>query len=238
MNHNKILCIETSTEICSVVLADGGIVTDQLEDTSGMNHSKKLTQFIDDILKQNRLKAADLSAVAVSKGPGSYTGLRIGISAAKAICYAIGKPLLAVSPLEAMAHHVVNNAPVFGIDWQTNDWLVPMMDARRMEVYQAVFSPGLEWIKPVEAVAVEADTYTESLQQHRMFFFGNGAAKCMPVFNSTNAHFIEGVYTSARHMAPLAEARFLQQQFEDVAYFEPFYLKEFTATIPKNNVLK
>ncbi|MBN2807588.1 MAG: tRNA (adenosine(37)-N6)-threonylcarbamoyltransferase complex dimerization subunit type 1 TsaB [Prolixibacteraceae bacterium] len=232
-----LLCIESSTEWCSVALSENGIVKDFREEGSGMNHARLLTAFIDELLKANQLTPILLDGVAVSEGPGSYTGLRIGISAAKAICYAIGKPLLAVSPLEAMAHHVVNNASAYKIDWRSTDWLVPMMDARRMEVYQAVFSPGLEWIKPVEAVAVEADTFSENLQQHRMFFFGNGAAKCMPVIQHSNAQLIEGIYTSARHMPPLAEALFLQQKFEDVAYFEPYYLKEFMATTPKNKVL-
>lgn len=232
-----LLCIESSTEWCSVALAENGLVKDFREEGTGMNHARLLTGFIDELLKANQIAPASLKGVAVSEGPGSYTGLRIGVSAAKAICYALERPLLAISPLEAMAHHVANNAAAYGIDWQNSDLLVPMMDARRMEVYHAIFNFKTEQLSPVEALAVDAESYRENLEKKRIFFFGNGAAKCMTVINHSNAQFIEGIYTSARHMAPLAEARFQQQKFEDVAYFEPFYLKEFMATTPKNKVL-
>ena len=232
----KILCIETSTEICSVILTEAGKIIDQLEDFSGMNHSKKLTQFIDDILKRNQLKAADLSAVAVSEGPGSYTGLRIGVSAAKGICFAVNKPLIAISPLKAMAHHVIQASTNLGFTPVIGDLLVPMIDARRMEVYRAIFNSRLETIREAEAVIVDEQTLDAELEHSRLLFFGNGAAKCKSVVHHPNALFIDGIITSAINLAALAQTKFELKEFADLAYFEPHYLKEFLAIKSNKNI--
>lgn len=233
----KILCIETSTEICSVAIVENGIVTDIREDQRGMNHSRLLTVFIDELMKSNKLKATDIDAVAVSEGPGSYTGLRIGVSVAKGFCYATSIPLIAISPLEAMAHQVINNQQLFSIQLQSSDLLVPMIDAKRMEVYRTIFNIYGEVVEKVDAVVVDELTFVELLNDRRLLFFGNGANKCKAVVDHPNAVFIENVITSANNMATLAQQRFEENKFVDLAYFEPFYLKDFIATIPRNKVL-
>ena len=235
--NTKLLCIETSTEVCSVVLADDGKVIDNLEDTSGMNHSKKLTQFIDDILKRNQMKAFDIDAIAVSEGPGSYTGLRIGVSAAKGICYATNKPLIAINPLHAMTNFVLTNSNQLGISLKKVVGLVPMIDARRMEVYRAVFDNTEKLIESTDAVVVDQYTFADKLNEGQLLFFGNGSAKCKSVIQHSNAVFIDGITTSARHMVNVAVQKYNKGEFVDVAYFEPFYLKDFIATIPKKNIL-
>lgn len=232
----KILCIETSTEVCSVVLTKGSKITDQLEDVSGMNHSKKLTQFIDEILKRNKLRAADLSAVAVSEGPGSYTGLRIGVSAAKGVCFAVNIPLIAISPLYSMTDYLISNSLELGHQVLDTDRFVPMIDARRMEVYRAIYSANGDLCAPTNAIIVDDATFIDDLEQSRMFFFGNGAEKCKSVIQHGNAIFVDGITTSASHMAPIANKMFEANQFVDVAYFEPFYLKDFMATTSKKNI--
>jgi tRNA threonylcarbamoyladenosine biosynthesis protein TsaB len=233
----KILCIETTTEVCSVAIAENGKVADLREDQSGLNHSRLLTVFVDELLKANNLSMDNFDAVAVSEGPGSYTGLRIGVSAAKGLCYGAGIPLIAISPLRAMAASVVENPNALGIELNPNDWLVPMIDARRMEVYRAIYSANMENVTAVEAVIVDTQTFSNVLNEHRLLFFGNGAAKLKTFIDHSNAVFVDGVGTSAAHMAPLAEACFEMKKFVDMAYFEPFYLKDFVATIPKNSVL-
>ncbi|MFA9392853.1 MAG: tRNA (adenosine(37)-N6)-threonylcarbamoyltransferase complex dimerization subunit type 1 TsaB [Prolixibacteraceae bacterium] len=226
---STILCIETSTEICSVVLAKGGEVVDRLEDANGMNHSRLLTQFIDELLNRNDLKAADLAAVAVSEGPGSYTGLRIGVSAAKGICFAVNKPLIAISPLHSMADAVIRNQKELNLKLEVTDLLVPMIDARRMEVYRAIYSSKGELLENTDAVIVDETTFSALLELGRVLFFGNGAEKLKPVIQHPNALFIDGIVTSASHMASIANLMFENEQFVDVAYFEPFYLKDFIA---------
>ena len=170
-----------------------------------------------------------LEAVAVSCGPGSYTGLRIGVSMAKGICYGRGVKLIAVPTLELMAVPVL-----LGEHPEEEDALiVPMLDARRMEVYAEVLDRALKVVRPIQADIVDADTYKEYLDQHHVYFFGNGAAKCMETINHPNAHLVEGIEPLAKNMAPLAEKRFVEGKFEDVAYFVPFYLKDFVAKMPK-----
>lgn len=231
----KILCIETSTEICSVALTENGEVTHLLEDTSGQNHAKLVTVFIDQLMKQAGLQFADLDAVAVSEGPGSYTGLRIGVSAAKGICYGASLRLVAVNPLEALAVEASKLLP----NSQGSTLLCPLIDARRMEVYTALFDAAGAPLTPTEAQIIDADSFAEQLAQGNVWFFGNGAAKCRPVLTSANAHFFDTeIRASAAHMAPVALRKFNQSKFEDVAYFEPFYLKDFMATKAKNTVLE
>ncbi|MBN2262868.1 MAG: tRNA (adenosine(37)-N6)-threonylcarbamoyltransferase complex dimerization subunit type 1 TsaB [Prolixibacteraceae bacterium] len=234
---SKILCIETSTEVCSVAIADNGKITDLREDQSGMNHSRLLTVFIDELLKANTLSMSNFDAVAVSRGPGSYTGLRIGVSAAKGLCYGAGIPLIAICPLKAMAATVLANTNKLDIKPNETAWLVPMIDARRMEVYLSIYSVNMENISDVEAVIVDEKTFADALSERYLFFFGNGAEKCKAVIQSENAIFVENIIASASNMATLAEECFQKKEFADVAYFEPFYLKDFIATIPRKNLL-
>ena len=224
-----ILNIETSTDGCSVAISDSGQVIFNKEDHSGPNHAVKLGVYVDEALDFLDSHGLPLEAVAVSCGPGSYTGLRIGVSMAKGICYGRGVKLIAVPTLELMAVPVL-----LGEHPEDEDALiVPMLDARRMEVYAEVLDRALKVVRPIQADIVDADTYKEYLDQHHVYFFGNGAAKCMETINHPNAHLVEGIEPLAKNMAPLAEKRFVEGKFEDVAYFVPFYLKDFVAKMPK-----
>ncbi len=224
-----ILNIETSTDVCSVAISDSGQVIFNKEDHSGPNHAVKLGVYVDEALDFLDSHGLPLEAVAVSCGPGSYTGLRIGVSMAKGICYGRGVKLIAVPTLELMAVPVL-----LGEHSEEEDALiVPMLDARRMEVYAEVLDRALKVVRPIQADIVDADTYKEYLDQHHVYFFGNGAAKCMETINHPNAHLVEGIEPLAKNMAPLAEKRFAEGKFEDVAYFVPFYLKDFVAKMPK-----
>ena len=224
-----ILNIETSTDVCSVAISDNGQVIFNKEDHSGPNHAVKLGVYVDEALDFLDSHGLPLEAVAVSCGPGSYTGLRIGVSMAKGICYGRGVKLIAVPTLELMAVPVL-----LGEHPEEEDALiVPMLDARRMEVYAEVLDRALKVVRPIQADIVDADTYKEYLDQHHVYFFGNGAAKCMETINHPNAHLVEGIEPLAKNMAPLAEKRFVEGKFEDVAYFVPFYLKDFVAKMPK-----
>ena len=224
-----ILNIETSTDVCSVAISDSGQVIFNKEDHSGPNHAVKLGVYVDEALDFLDSHGLPLEAVAVSCGPGSYTGLRIGASMAKGICYGRGVKFIAVPTLELMAVPVL-----LGEHPEEEDALiVPMLDARRMEVYAEVLDRALKVVRPIQADIVDADTYKEYLDQHHVYFFGNGAAKCMETINHPNAHLVEGIEPLAKNMAPLAEKRFVEGKFEDVAYFVPFYLKDFVAKMPK-----
>lgn len=224
-----ILNIETSTDVCSVAISDSGQVIFSQEDHTGPNHAVKLGVFVDEALDFLDSHGLPLEAVAVSCGPGSYTGLRIGVSMAKGICYGRGVKLIAVPTLELMAVPVL-----LGEHPEEEDALiVPMLDARRMEVYAEVLDRALKVVRPIQADIVDANTYKEYLDQHHVYFFGNGAAKCMETINHPNAHLVEGIEPLAKNMAPLAEKRFVEGKFEDVAYFVPFYLKDFVAKMPK-----
>ena len=224
-----ILNIETSTDVCSVAISDSGQVIFNKEDHSGPNHAVKLGVYVDEALDFLDSHGLPLEAVAVSCGPGSYTGLRIGVSMAKGICYGRGVKLIAVPTLELMAVPVLlDEHPE-----EEDALIVPMLDARRMEVYAEVLDRALKVVRPIQADIVDADTYKEYLDQHHVYFFGNGAAKCMETINHPNAHLVEGIEPLAKNMAPLAEKRFVEGKFEDVAYFVPFYLKDFVAKMPK-----
>ena len=198
------------------------------EDHSGPNHAVKLGIFVDEALSFIDSHAIPLDAVAVSSGPGSYTGLRIGTSMAKGICYGRNVKLIAIPTLELMSVPVLLREEL-----EDDALLCPMIDARRMEVYAAVYDRALHPLRPVQADIVEADTYISFLEAHPMYFFGNGAAKCKEILQHPNAHFIEGIEPLAKWMFPLAEKRIALEQFEDVAYFVPFYLKDFVAKMPK-----
>ena len=224
-----ILNIETSTDVCSVAISDSGQVIFNKEDHSGPNHAVKLGVYVDEALDFLDSHGLPLEAVAVSCGPGSYTGLRIGVSMAKGICYGRGVKLIAVPTLELMAVPVLlGEHPA-----EEDALIIPMLDARRMEVYAEVLDRALKVVRPIQADIVDADTYKEYLDKHPVYFFGNGAAKCMETISHPNAHLVEGIEPLAKNMAPLAEKRFVEGKFEDVAYFVPFYLKDFVAKMPK-----
>jgi tRNA threonylcarbamoyladenosine biosynthesis protein TsaB len=198
------------------------------EDHSGPNHAVSLGVFVDEALSFTDNHAIPLGAVAVSQGPGSYTGLRIGVSMAKGICYGRDVPLLAVPTLEVMAVPVLLNHEI-----EEDALLCPMIDARRMEVYSAIYDRALKPLRETRADVVDGDTYREFLDNHPVYFFGNGATKCMETINHPNAHLIEGIEPLAKYMFPLAERKWVQKEYEDVAYFVPFYLKDFVAKMPK-----
>lgn len=223
-----ILHIETSTNVCSVAVSeDGQRIFDQVE-RGGMSSAEKLGTMVDEALSFTDSHAIPFDAASVSCGPGSYTGLRIGVSMAKGICYGRDLKLIAVPTLEVLCV-----GPLLGEKIPEGALLCPMLDARRMEVYAAVYDRALKPVRDVQADVVTADTYKEWLDRGPVCFFGNGAAKCMEVINHPNALLIEAVEPLAKWMQPLAERRFLNEQFEDVAYFEPFYLKDFVAKMPK-----
>lgn len=223
-----ILNIETSTDVCSVAVSENGTCIFKEEDHSGPNHAVKLGVFVDEALSFTDNHAIPFDAVAVSCGPGSYTGLRIGTSMAKGVCYARDLKLLAVPTLEVLC------VPVLLRHELPDDALLcPMIDARRMEVYAAVFNRALRPVRATMADVVDQATYKEFLDEHPVYFFGNGAAKCMDAIDHPNAHLIEGIEPLAKNMFPLAEKRFLREEFEDVAYFVPNYLKDFVALKPK-----
>ena len=223
-----ILHIETSTDVCSVAVSEDGQVIFDQEDHSGPNHAERLGTMVDEALSSTDNHAIPFDAVAVSCGPGSYTGLRIGVSMAKGVCYGQNLKLIAVPTLELLC------VPILLREIPEEDALLcPMLDARRMEVYAGIYDRGLKPIRPIQADIVDEDTYKAYLDEHPIYFFGNGAKKCQDAINHPNAHFIENINPIAKWMQPLAEKRFLNEQFEDVAYFVPFYLKDFVAKLPK-----
>lgn len=214
-----ILCIETATKSCSVSLSQNGKTLQTIELVSDQySHSEKLTLFIEQILKNQQKSFSDLDAVAVSKGPGSYTGLRIGVSTAKGICYAIDKPLISISTLETMAYDMSLQYP--------EAIYCPMLDARRMEVYCAFYG-NIE--SDIEAKVLDQNSFKEELDKHSIIFFGDGSDKFKEIIDHPNAKFVDSVFPSATNMGVLAQLAFQNKKFEDVAYFEPFYLKDFVA---------
>lgn len=233
MTH--ILCIETGTTVCSVALGNENVVLGYKEVADSKSHASELSVFILDLLKELSFNIKDIDAIAVSKGPGSYTGLRIGVSLAKGICFALNKPLIAIGSLDSMVYGVER----FITEQKLNaiDILCPMIDARRMEVYSALFDNEKNRITDVSAIIVEAETFNEQLQSKKIVFFGNGASKCKSVISNQNAIFIDNFEPSARFMLPLALKAYNDERFEDIAYFEPFYLKDFVAIKAKNKVL-
>lgn len=224
-----ILQLETSTSSCSVALSLDGNVIAFREINERNAHAGYLTLFIEEVLAEAGVKMNELSAVAVSMGPGSYTGLRIGVSTAKGLCYALDIPLIAISTLKAMAHGLKD----LGVDKSV--LYCPMIDARRMEVYSAVYSQQLEEILPVEARIIDENSFADLLESQQVVFFGDGAMKCQETLSkSSNAIFFPNFINSAKDFSTLALERFTRESFEDVAYFEPFYLKDFLVTQPRN----
>ena len=225
-----ILCLETATPVCSVALNDG-CCTLALRETEGQNaHSEKITNFIREVMETARIDYKQLDAVAVSQGPGSYTGLRIGVSTAKGICYAADLPLMAIDTLEAMAYGMKMK---LGSQITENDLLIPMIDARRMEVYAAVFDAQLNKIEDTAARVIDENAFEDLRNDHHLWLFGDGAPKLTKLFeNQPNISVVDGFRPSAAYMLPLAEKLLREQRFVDVAYFEPFYLKDFVAGKP------
>jgi tRNA threonylcarbamoyladenosine biosynthesis protein TsaB len=221
-----ILNLETATTACSVSLSKDGKLLALKEQNGDYSHAENLTLFIEDVLQQSNLSLAEIDAVAVSKGPGSYTGLRIGVSTAKGLCYSLDKPLIAINTLQHTAYSIISN---FNIQYPTALYC-PMLDARRMEVYCAIYDSKGKEIKPTAAEIIDEHSFTDLLKEYTICFFGDGSAKCKEVLSQNrNALFLDDVVPSAKNMIILSEQAFQNKAFEDVAYFEPFYLKDFVA---------
>jgi len=228
MNHPIILHIETSTNVCSVALSENGTCIFTKSNADGMNHAALLSVFIAEALEVMKKEGKKLDAVAVSSGPGSYTGLRIGVSTAKGLCYGYDIPLIAVSTLEVLTSQALKSA-----DKLENVLFCPMIDARRMEVYAAFYNEQGEIKREISADIIDTESYAEILANHSVYFFGNGAEKCKTTLTHSNARFIDNLVPLAENMILFAEKAYAQNNFVDVAYFEPFYLKEFQTTTPK-----
>lgn len=226
-----ILHIETSTNVCSVAVSEDAQVIFEEQTHEGPNHAQVLAPFVDAALSFIESHAIPLDAVAVSSGPGSYTGLRIGVATAKGVAYARGVPLIAVPTLK-----LITVPTLLYRELPDDALLVPMIDARRMEVYAAVYDRALNTLREAQPDIVDAKTYAEWLDRGPVYFMGNGAAKCKTIIDHRNAHFIDEQHPLAKHMAPLAEMAHARGQFVDTAYFEPFYLKEFQASQPKQRL--
>ncbi len=215
-----ILNIETSTTNCSVSLSNKGETLVLKEDYgNGYSHAEKLHVYIEDILKEADIDSKQLDAIAVSKGPGSYTGLRIGVSAAKGLAFALDKPLISVSTLEALAYQVKAESGL----------IVPMLDARRLEVYSAIFDTDYNLIRAIEAQILDENSFEQQLKEGKVYFVGDGVAKTKTLITNQNAVFIENKLPSADQMSQLSFDKYKKSDIEDVAYFEPYYLKDFVA---------
>ncbi len=227
-----ILGMESATRICSVALAQSDKVVVLRESTKANAHAENISVFIQEVINESGLSFSDIDAVAVSMGPGSYTGLRIGVSSAKGICYASEKPLIAVNTLQAMA---------FGVSRLKNEDALycPMIDARRMEAYVAIFDKDNNQIMETKAEIIVKDSFSEFLKKNKMYFFGDGASKCRELLGyNPNAVFLDDFQPSAKYITSIAMQKYAKKQFEDVAYFEPFYLKDFLAGKPGVKGLK
>ena len=225
-----ILCIETATSVCSVALSKEGSLFGHKETQIGNSHAEIITVFIDELIKASGLNYSDLSAIAVSKGPGSYTGLRIGVSTAKGLCYALDIPLISIPTLLTLS---IGAEKKYGDQGALPVLFCPMIDARRMEVYSAIYDINLKQVRETKAEIITADSFSKELENNRMVFFGDGAAKCRDFVTHPNAVFYDDIFPSAQNMTNLAYTAYQNKQFEDVAYFEPYYLKDFIPGIPK-----
>ncbi|WP_411766729.1 tRNA (adenosine(37)-N6)-threonylcarbamoyltransferase complex dimerization subunit type 1 TsaB [Winogradskyella sp. A3E31] len=220
-----ILNIETSSTNCSVSLSKNGETLVLKEDNNkGYSHAEKLHVFIEDVIDSSKFNKTQIDAIAVSKGPGSYTGLRIGVSAAKGLCFALGKPLISVSTLQALAHQV---SDVKGL-------IVPMMDARRMEAYTAIFDANYTIKRDIKAEILDASSFDKILGSNKVYFIGSAVEKAKKVISHPNAIFVDGHLPSASTMGGISDVKYKKSDMEDVAYFEPYYLKDFVAIKPKS----
>lgn len=220
-----ILNIETATKNCSVSVALNGNTIALSEFNDGeYSHSEKLHPLIEGVIQKAKIQLSDITAIGVSMGPGSYTGLRIGVSAAKGLCFALEKPLIAVNTLEILAHAISI----------TKGFKIPLIDARRMEVYSAIYNSSNRLIRKVEAEIITETSFFDFLNSHEVYFLGDGAEKCKKIITHKNAYFIADKFPSSKEMALLSYQKYQQNKFENVAYFEPFYLKDFMVSKPKN----
>ena len=227
----RILLIESSTALCSVALAEGGTITSYKESSAPKAHASLTAVFIRDILSERGITLNDCDAVCVSMGPGSYTGLRVGVSTAKGLCFGSGKPLMAVGTLDTL---VAQTREIPGLDGDLK-YVIPMIDARRMEVYTAVFTPEGKQLTETAPAIIDENSFAEQLEQGQCLFIGDGAGKCADVIRHPNAHFIQCNPKASAMLIPAISA-YKEKRFEDVAYFEPFYLKEFVATVSKKKL--
>ena len=225
----RILLIETSTARLSAALSEDGVVTAFRVCDEPRMQASLTAPYVKEVLDEKRLTMKDLDAVCVGRGPGSYTGLRVGVSTAKGLCFGAGIPLLSIGTLDTLVSeaHRLDAVP------DGCKYIVPMIDARRMEVYAGIYDRALKTVRPVSADVVSAETYKPWLDERPVYFFGGGAKKCMEAIGHPNAHYIDGIEPLAKWMQPLAERRLMNGQTEDVAYYEPFYLKDFVAKMPK-----
>ena len=233
-----ILSIETGTDVCSVALANDGELMALRESDEGRDHAKKVALFVDELLRETGVQPADLDAIAVGKGPGSYTGLRIGVSFAKGMCYALNIPLIAVGSLDALTEVAREDYDAGILDIEEGDWanafLCPMVDARRMEVYTQVFDTNGAELSDVTAEIITPESLSSWREKGKIVIFGNGAGKCTETLPDA---ILVSVSPSARGIVDLAEQAFNAEKFEDMAYFEPFYLKEFLVIPSKKKLL-
>ena len=227
----RILLIETSTALCSTALAENGAIISYRESSAPKAHASLTAVFIDEMLKEKGISIADCDAVCVSMGPGSYTGLRVGVSTAKGLCFGSGKPLMAVGTLDTL----VAQAVAEGLVPEGCRYIIPMIDARRMEVYSAVFTPDCQQITETQPVIVDENSFVSQLEEGPVLFIGDGAGKCADVIKHPNAGFVQCWPKADAMLMPAMEA-YKEKRFKDVAYFEPFYLKEFVATVSKKKM--
>ena len=226
----RIILIETSTALCSTALAEDGAIVSYKESSAPKAHASLTAVFIQDMLSERGLTIADCDAVCVSMGPGSYTGLRVGVSTAKGLCFGSRKPLLAVGTLDTLAAQAYTEAEADG----NYRFIIPMVDARRMEVYTAVFENGVQITETAPAI-IDENSFSDLLEQGPCLFIGDGAGKCADAIKHPNVHFLQCWPKASSMLAPAMKA-YKEKRFEDVAYFEPFYLKEFVATVSKKKL--
>jgi tRNA threonylcarbamoyladenosine biosynthesis protein TsaB len=225
-----ILLIETATQTCSIALSQNGQILAHKEQTDRNIHASQITLFIDEVLQQSQKTYQDLDAVAISKGPGSYTGLRIGVSTAKGLCFALDIPLIAIDTLQAMAKGFIERC--FSVN--PNALFCPMIDARRMEVYTAIYTADMNCVKATTAKIIDEQSFNTELAQYIVYFFGDGAQKCEAILGlNFNARVLGDEQNSAKDLTALALEKYNNKDFEDVAYFEPLYLKDFVVQSKK-----
>ncbi len=233
----RLILIETSTALCSVALAENGEVVSYKESSAPKAHASLTAVFIDEILKERDLTIADCNAVCVSMGPGSYTGLRVGVSTAKGLCFGAGIPLLAVGTLDTLVAQAAGLTPDPGLELPAEGFrhIIPMIDARRMEVYTAAFTPDGQQLTETSPVIIDENSFASQLEEGPCLFIGDGAGKCSPVLTHPNACFLQCHPKASAMLQPAIKA-YRTGDFKDVAYFEPFYLKEFVATVSKKKL--
>lgn len=234
-----ILCIDTATPVCSVSLGDGEKIVVRIDSTEEKSHAGHLALFVDQALKNAGKSFSQIDAIAVSKGPGSFTGLRIGVSMAKGLCYAGNLPLIAIDTLQAMAAGMSKVSKDIYVDQISPETALycPMVDARRMEVYTAVYNFQNQQVEKTKAMIIDEHSFIPLLYNRQIVFAGDGANKCKDLIKSPNAFFLPGFSHSAANMIDIAQRLFDSGKFEDIAYFEPYYLKDFIVTVSKKKVI-